>query len=206
MADSGAEEEARSEAAATKGELGPVKKALSAFFHFCADRRASLKSANAGATPTEMTKLLGEEWKSLTDAEKKPYADTAAADKVIPLARVKKICKLDPEVKSLSKEATALIGKAAEGFVQHLARQTLATASAKRTLRPSDIAHCVQHRADFAWLRADYPASEYAPEKKVAKRAALERPAKNATMTQFLKPAAPAVQEPDADDDEEEDE
>jgi len=125
---------------------------------------------------------------------------------VIPLARVKKICKLDPEVKSLSKEATALIGKAAEGFVQHLARQTLATASAKRTLRPSDIAHCVQHRADFAWLRADYPASEYAPEKKVAKRAALERPAKNATMTQFLKPAAPAVQEPDADDDEEEDE
>lgn len=41
-----------------------------------------------------------------------------------PIARVKKICKLDPEVKNLSKDATMMIAKATEFFLAKFAEDS----------------------------------------------------------------------------------
>ncbi|KAL3924849.1 MAG: hypothetical protein SGILL_000789, partial [Bacillariaceae sp.] len=62
---------------------------------------------------------------------------------VFPVARIRRIAKLDPEVKNLSKEAIHLVVKAAELFTSSLGQETTGVARIqnRRTLLPQDVAH-----------------------------------------------------------------
>mmetsp|Transcript_28661 Transcript_28661/g.85639 ORF Transcript_28661/g.85639 Transcript_28661/m.85639 type:complete len:252 (+) Transcript_28661:236-991(+) len=209
--------------------LAPLKKAVSAFLHFCAAKREETKNALPEGTPIgEVTKALSEKWKALDDAGKKPYNEIAAADKaryerekkerpppapkvekpleahetIMPVARVKKICKVDPDIKTVTKEATALLAKAAELFVEHLGAETQ-NVSGKKTLRASDVAQAVHERADFAFLRVDFPTADYATKAPAAKKPKVEEDAKQPSMMQFLKKPEPAAAEAAGDGDEE---
>ena len=192
----------------------PLKKAVSAFLHFCSEQREAVKAEKPGMNVGEVTKMLSEKWRALDDAGKQKYVDIAAADKaryerekkdapepapkkpaapidpyetVIPVARVKKICKLDPDVKSVSKEATAVISKATEIFVAQLARETHLAASGKKMIRAADVANCIHERPNFAFLRVDYPSGEYAP-KPVAKKLPVKAEANQPGISQFFAP------------------
>ena len=104
----------------------PIKKNVSAFLHFCAEQREAVKAENPEITGKagEITKILGQRWKALDGDAKARYNEMAAADKrrydaekkerggdapkpakkdaephetIIPVARVKKICRADPK-------------------------------------------------------------------------------------------------------------
>mmetsp|Transcript_26619 Transcript_26619/g.106655 ORF Transcript_26619/g.106655 Transcript_26619/m.106655 type:complete len:237 (+) Transcript_26619:1023-1733(+) len=128
--------------------------------------------------------------------EKKGPAAVEPWDTVIPVARVKKIAKLDPEVKSVSKEATAVIAKMTEFFLAKFAHEVHVAASGKKIIKASDVANCVHHRPAFSWLRADYPMCEYAAKSRSssdsggkAKAAAARAAEQTASIHQFFAPA-----------------
>jgi len=169
-----------------------------------------MPNASAG----EITKAISESWRSLSDAERERFHEIASEDKkryerqkkptekkvleahetVIPVARVKKIAKLDPEMKSLSKEATAVLAKMCELFVGKIATETHVASSGKKIIKASDVAHCIHARPAFAWLRVDYPLNEYKEKKEPSASAAAAKkppPANNASIDQFL--SAPAA-------------
>ncbi len=74
----------------------------------------------------------------------------------IPLPRVKKLMGLDDDVVQITKEAVALVNKAAEEFVMWLARRSVEVAlyHGKRTLRDSDFEEALQQRPELFFLRA----------------------------------------------------
>ncbi|KAG7353151.1 HMG high mobility group box-containing protein [Nitzschia inconspicua] len=76
---------------------------------------------------------------------------------VFPVARIRKIAKLDPEVKNLSKEALQLVVKCAELFTAKLGQETTGVARMqnRRTLLPQDVAHVCRHRDPFLFLKDD---------------------------------------------------
>eukprot|EP00543_Licmophora_paradoxa_P005648 CAMPEP_0202446178 /NCGR_PEP_ID=MMETSP1360-20130828/4775_1 /ASSEMBLY_ACC=CAM_ASM_000848 /TAXON_ID=515479 /ORGANISM="Licmophora paradoxa, Strain CCMP2313" /LENGTH=174 /DNA_ID=CAMNT_0049062621 /DNA_START=253 /DNA_END=780 /DNA_ORIENTATION=- len=76
---------------------------------------------------------------------------------VLPLGRIKKIAKLDPDVKNLSKEAIALIGKTTEFVIANLAIDVgkVAQLQNRRKLLPEDVAQVCSTRDRFAFLRQD---------------------------------------------------
>ena len=49
--------------------------------HFCQHRRPELKEDNQDASVGELAKLLGGEWKVMSDEEKAPYDKLAKKDK-----------------------------------------------------------------------------------------------------------------------------
>lgn len=57
------------------------KKNQSGYMIFCSENRAVVKEENPDATFGELGKLLGQKWKELDEAAKKPYADKAETDK-----------------------------------------------------------------------------------------------------------------------------
>merc|ERR1719509_457310 len=63
-----------------KDEKAP-KRAQTAYFLFTASRRASLKAANPDAKVTQLAKLMGAEWKALSEDAKKPFTAKAAKAK-----------------------------------------------------------------------------------------------------------------------------
>ena len=75
----------------------------------------------------------------------------------LPSARIRKICKLDPDVKGISKEALLLITKSAESFTTRLGMETVKVAALqnRRTLLPDDVAHVCSAREQFLFLRED---------------------------------------------------
>eukprot|EP00934_Nitzschia_sp_Nitz4_P003073 Nitzschia sp. Nitz4//scaffold43_size134323//96810//97778//NITZ4_003314-RA/size134323-augustus-gene-0.224-mRNA-1//1//CDS//3329551993//3063//frame0 len=76
---------------------------------------------------------------------------------VFPVARIRKICKLDPEVRGLSKEALLLITKCAELATAKLGTESVRVAQLqnRRKLLPEDVAHVCSHREQFLFLKAD---------------------------------------------------
>lgn len=200
------EEVEKAEKAPAPKEEVPVKKPVSAFLHYCAEQRPFVKTQLPNASAGDITKAISESWRGLGDEERQKFVDLAAADKsryekvkkpatekkvpepyetVIPVARVKKIAKLDPDLKSLSKEATAVLAKMAELFVGKLATETHVASNGKKIIKASDVAHCIHARPLFAWLRVDYPLNEYPKEKPVKKT--IPRPANNASIDAFVK-------------------
>lgn len=63
-------------------EEGAPKRALTAYIFFTNKHREETKKANPEASITDLSKLMGAKWKSLTDAEKEPYQKMAEKDKV----------------------------------------------------------------------------------------------------------------------------
>lgn len=76
---------------------------------------------------------------------------------IFPVARIRKICKLDPEVRGMSKEALLLITKCAELATSKLGKETVRVAQLqnRRKLLPEDVAHVCSHREQFLFLKDD---------------------------------------------------
>ena len=76
---------------------------------------------------------------------------------IFPVARIKKIAKLDPEVRGISKDALLLITKCAELATSKLGTETVRVARAqnRRKLLPEDVAHVCSSREQFIFLKDD---------------------------------------------------
>jgi DNA-directed RNA polymerase I subunit RPA43 len=76
---------------------------------------------------------------------------------IYPCARVRKICKLDPDVRGLSKEALMLVTKAAEIFTAKLGTETMRVAAIqnRRKLQANDVAQVCSSREQYLFLRED---------------------------------------------------
>jgi histone H3/H4 len=76
---------------------------------------------------------------------------------VLPVARTRKICKLDPDVKGLSREALMLVTKCAELVTAKLALESVRVAQLqnRRKLLPDDVAQVCQTREQFLFLKDD---------------------------------------------------
>ena len=76
---------------------------------------------------------------------------------VFPIARIRKICKLDPEVRGLSKEALVLVTKCAELVTAKLSVETVRAARLqnRRKLLPEDVANVCTNREQFLFLKDD---------------------------------------------------
>ena len=76
---------------------------------------------------------------------------------VLPVARIRKIVKLDPEVKGTSKEGIQLITKAGELFLASLGKNAVqvATLQNRRKLVPDDILQVCETKKDFMLLNED---------------------------------------------------
>jgi DNA-directed RNA polymerase I subunit RPA43 len=131
-----------------------------------------------------VARILGQLWSSLGENDKAIYQQRAAKERervskqvekymgslpevddpiksptvtLLPSARIRKICKLDPEVKGLSKEALQLITKCAELMTVKLGTETqkVAQLQNRRTILPDDVAHVCANREQFLFLRED---------------------------------------------------
>jgi len=60
---------------------GP-KRPTTAFFFFGADQRSGIKAEHPEWRVTDISKELGRRWKDLSDDDKAPFTELAAADKV----------------------------------------------------------------------------------------------------------------------------
>lgn len=118
-------------------------------------------------TGKDMSELLGQG--DATDA-----AAAAAQTLIYPVARIRKICKLDPEVRGLSKEALLLIVKSAELVTAKLSLECvqMATIQNRRKLLPDDVAQVCATREQFAFLREDIVDLTRAQQKDAAAAAA----------------------------------
>jgi len=84
--------------------------------------------------------------------------DTSSLNTLIyPLGRMRKVCKLDPEVKGLSKEALVLVTKCTELMTSKLGIETVRVAQIqnRRKLLPDDIAQVCATREQFLFLQDD---------------------------------------------------
>jgi len=74
-----------------------------------------------------------------------------------PSARIRKICKLDPEVRGLSKEAVLLVTKVAELATVKLGLESVRVAQIqnRRKLLPEDVALVCRSREQFTFLKQD---------------------------------------------------
>ena len=61
---------------------GQPKRSLSSYFIYVRDNRQKVIADNAGISVTEITKILGAQWKALSAEEKAPYEKLAAEDKL----------------------------------------------------------------------------------------------------------------------------
>lgn len=133
-----------------------------------------------------VAKALGQMWSALSDEERQVYQHQAAEERTrvqaelqarqaagtlpeatkaptdpaalgFPLARVRKIIKLDPEVQGVQRDAVLLISKAAELALIRLGRESVRVAHMqnRRKLLPDDVAQVCQVRPAFAFLKDD---------------------------------------------------
>ncbi|OJJ39297.1 hypothetical protein ASPWEDRAFT_106524, partial [Aspergillus wentii DTO 134E9] len=57
------------------------KRGLSAYMFFANDMRDKVREENPGISFGQVGKQLGDRWKNLSDADRRPYDEKAAADK-----------------------------------------------------------------------------------------------------------------------------
>ena len=76
---------------------------------------------------------------------------------LFPIGRIRKICKLDGDVKGMSKEATLLVAKATELFASKLGSEvvTMAQMSNRRKLLPDDVVEVCSVKERFMFLKDD---------------------------------------------------
>ena len=74
-------------------------------------------------------------------------------------SKVRKACKLDPEVKAISRDAVPLITKAVELFVGFLARKCAYTVSLRgqRSIREQDLIQTIFMHESLEFMRIDFP-------------------------------------------------
>ncbi|KAI1908902.1 Non-histone chromosomal protein 6 [Ophidiomyces ophidiicola] len=64
-----------------KKDPNAPKRGLSAYMFFANEQRENVREENPGITFGQVGKLLGERWKALSDKQRAPYEEKAAADK-----------------------------------------------------------------------------------------------------------------------------
>lgn len=76
---------------------------------------------------------------------------------VLPIGKVRKICRLDPEVRGISKEATLLVAKAAEMFTNKLTKEATVVAQMqnRRKCLPEDVVEVCSLKDPYQFLRDD---------------------------------------------------
>lgn len=116
--------------------------------------------------PTEGQLKLNNFWKKVAEDIKHIKA-VDCGNQVLPLARIKKIMKLDEDVKMISAEAPILFAKATEIFIHELTlRAWLHTEDNKRrTLQRNDIAMAISKFDQFDFLIDIVPREETKPKK-----------------------------------------
>ncbi|XP_044727198.1 nuclear transcription factor Y subunit gamma isoform X2 [Chrysoperla carnea] len=123
--------------------------------------RDETQAAELSPTQTEAQTALASFWpKVMEDIKKITQMDLK--QQTLPLARIKKIMKLDEEVKMISAEAPMLFAKAAEIFIHELTlRAWVHTEDNKRrTLQRNDIAMAITKYDQFDFLIDIVPRDE----------------------------------------------
>ncbi|PKY08366.1 non-histone chromosomal protein 6 [Aspergillus campestris IBT 28561] len=64
-----------------KKDPNAPKRGLSAYMFFANDNREKVREENPGITFGQVGKTLGDKWKNLSETQRKPYDEKAAADK-----------------------------------------------------------------------------------------------------------------------------
>lgn len=145
-----------------------------------ASENAEASEENAPLTEAETT--LASFWPTITD-EIKRIKTVDARNQVLPLARIKKIMKLDEDVKMISAEAPLLFAKAAEIFIHELTlRAWIHTENNKRrTLQRNDIAMAITKYDQFDFLIDIVPREEIKPQRKDS----VQKPTTNCDQVQY---------------------
>lgn len=117
-----------------------------------------------GGTSAEVTHMLNNFWPSVSEQ----IGQLTSADlknQELPLARIKKIMKLDEDVKMISAEAPVLFAQAAEIFICELSlRSWVHTEDNKRrTLQKNDVAMAISKYDQFDFLIDIVPRDELKP-------------------------------------------
>ena len=153
--------------------------------------------AEADKSRYEAEKAAQEAEFGVLDKTKSSAADQIGdGETVFPLARVKKMCLLDPEVKRMSRDAVALTAKATEFFLEYIALESgkISQLYSKKQVRLSDLADTIHHRQSLVWLREDFPVEQMYAKHNNADKA---KPAEVATgagaITSFFGAAAPSA-------------
>jgi DNA-directed RNA polymerase I subunit RPA43 len=88
-----------------------------------------------------------------------PDADAGGGEDglIFPIGRIRKICKLDPDVKGISKESALLITKATELFCDKLGNECVVMAQMqnRRKLECKDVVEVCSSKESFMFLRSD---------------------------------------------------
>jgi len=123
-------------------------------------------SDDQSQTQSEAQAALQQFWPKVME-EIKSIATMDLKQQVLPLARIKKIMKLDEEVKMISAEAPLLFAKAAEIFIHELTlRAWIHTEDNKRrTLQRNDIAMAITKFDQFDFLIDIVPRDDIKPNK-----------------------------------------
>ncbi|CAH2057105.1 unnamed protein product, partial [Iphiclides podalirius] len=118
------------------------------------------------SSPEDIQHSLQAFWSKVTEDIKKVTADDFKTQ-ALPLARIKKIMKLDEEVKMISAEAPVLFAKAAEIFIHELTLRAWAHTedNKRRTLQRNDIAMAISKSDQFDFLIDIVPRNETKPSK-----------------------------------------
>ncbi|KAJ2941396.1 hypothetical protein O0L34_g3604 [Tuta absoluta] len=105
-------------------------------------------------------------WQNVTEDIKKVCAEDFKTQ-ALPLARIKKIMKLDEEVKMISAEAPVMFAKAAEIFIHELTLRAWqhTEENKRRTLQRNDIAMAISKSDQFDFLIDIVPRHEVKPSK-----------------------------------------
>lgn len=121
--------------------------------------------ASPSTVPSEAQANLNSFWPRVTEEIRKLPLDLK--NQALPLARIKKIMKLDEDVKMISAEAPMLFAKAAEIFIHELTlRAWVHTEDNKRrTLQRNDIAMAISKCDQFDFLIDIVPREELKPAK-----------------------------------------
>lgn len=131
------------------------------------DYPSSGHSPNAATISGEAAQMLSTFWpdamKEIRDLKSDDFKQ-----QILPLARIKKIMKLDEDVKMISAEAPVLFAKAAEIFISELSlRAWIHTEDNKRrTLQRNDIAMAISKFDQFDFLIDIVPRDELKPTKR----------------------------------------
>eukprot|EP00808_Paulinella_micropora_P016532 g10761.t1 len=172
------------EADSSKKEASTLpKRPMSSYFLFLADHRAKVQS-EIGGSVASMTKVLGEKWKNLPAEEKKVYEDKAeeakkeyvqklkdmgltpdsvknvrkagaGGDAHLPVARIKRLVNLDPQVQRSSAEANHLITTATELFIEYLGKRAMRRAALRKRkgIRAQEFYDAIQNTNQLDFLK-----------------------------------------------------
>ncbi|KAK4884756.1 hypothetical protein RN001_001027 [Aquatica leii] len=143
---------------------------------------------------SEAQVALQQFWPKVLD-EIKAIATMDLRQQVLPLARIKKIMKLDEEVKMISAEAPLLFAKAAEIFIHELTlRAWVHTEDNKRrTLQRNDIAMAITKFDQFDFLIDIVPRDDIKPNK--PREDGVARPAGNSDQVHYYLQLAQQAQQ-----------